>query len=90
MEVQRKRLEADLLNRSLKVLKQMFAHLLTSAINVTFSNENINIDIVVKKILLIFTDFSRKYDATEKYLSKCIMMMTWPAQHKKKTILMLM
>ena len=81
MEVQRKRLEADLLNRSLKVLKQMFAHLLTSAINVTFSDENIDFDIVVKKHTSHLQTASRKYDATEKYLSKCIKMMTRPTQH---------
>ena len=56
MEVQRKRLEADLLNRSLKVLAQIFAHVLTSAINVTFSNENINFDLVLKVIHFTFTD----------------------------------
>ena len=56
----------------------------------TFSNENIDFDIVVKKHTSHLQTASRKYDATEKYLSKCIMMMTWPAQHKKKTILMLM
>ena len=83
MEVQRKRLEADLLNRSLKVSTQMFARMLTSVINVTFSNVNINIDIVVKKYTSHLQTASRQYDATENYLFKCIIMMTRSTQHYK-------
>ena len=83
MEVQRKRLEADLLNRSLKVSTQMFARMLTSVINVTFSNVNINIDIVVKKYTSHLQTASRQHDATENYLFKCIIMMTRSTQHYK-------